>query len=284
MTTLLRALADVSRDRTTHCGGNRTGPAPAPPATPLAPDAKFTIACATATLEAAPIYVTAEGPFGPRMQYINGGVRSLANNARTRRPMPRRRCWSCCETTRRVRLLFTLAEGMYQIVAKKSAGITKLADLKGKRVVVPRSTSAHYYLVAMLRSAGLNESDVTLVTAPADMMAAAVVRGDADPSRCGSPSRRTPSGRSDLTPSSFRTTRSIASSSASIRPRRAVGSATASRARGLRPRARVSTDRLRQDPAPYLPLIRKVTNHPEDQVAPELEASRISVRRAVGPA
>jgi len=37
--------------------------------------------------------------------------------------------------------------------------------LEGKRIVVPRNTSANYYLVAMLRTAGLSESDVTLVAA-----------------------------------------------------------------------------------------------------------------------
>jgi NitT/TauT family transport system substrate-binding protein len=68
-----------------------------------------------------------------------------------------------------VRLLFTLVDGNYRIVAKRSAGINRLADLKGKRVVVPRNTSANYYLVAM-RAAGLQESDVTLVTAPATAM------------------------------------------------------------------------------------------------------------------
>ena len=54
-----------------------TAQAPAPP-TPLGADAPFTIACATATLEATPIFVAAQGPFGPRMQFINGGVRTLA--------------------------------------------------------------------------------------------------------------------------------------------------------------------------------------------------------------
>ena len=57
-----------------------------------------------------------------------------------------------------VRLLFTLVDGNYRIVAKRSAGINRLADLKGKRIVVPRNTSANYFLVAMLRTAGLQES------------------------------------------------------------------------------------------------------------------------------
>src|SRR5690349_16699241 len=63
-------------------GGRAAPPAPpqgAAPA-PLGTDARFTVAVATAVVEAAPGYMTAEGPFGTSMQYINGGVRTLTNN------------------------------------------------------------------------------------------------------------------------------------------------------------------------------------------------------------
>ena len=159
--------------------GAQQGGAAAPP-TPLAPDALFTVACATSTLEAGPIYALDDGAFGPRMQYINGGVRTLANNGAHAATNATTQMLIVLRDNPKVRLLFTLAEGLYRIVAKRSAGIRTLADLKGKRVVVPRNTSAHYYLVAMLRSAGLAESDVTIVTAPATGMAAAIMRGEAD--------------------------------------------------------------------------------------------------------
>jgi NitT/TauT family transport system substrate-binding protein len=82
----------------------------------------------------------------------------------------------------------TVSESFYRLVARRSAGINRLADLKGKRVLVPRLTSAQYYLVAMLRSAGLKEEDVTLVSLPAAQPgepvkfrnAEALARGDAD--------------------------------------------------------------------------------------------------------
>ena len=159
--------------------GAQQGGAAAPP-TPLAPDALFTVACATSTLEAGPIYALDDGAFGPRMQYINGGVRTLADNGAHAATNATTQMLIVLRDNPKVRLLFTLAEGLYRIVAKRSAGIRTLADLKGKRVVVPRNTSAHYYLVAMLRSAGLAESDVTIVTAPATGMAAAMMRGEAD--------------------------------------------------------------------------------------------------------
>jgi sulfonate transport system substrate-binding protein len=142
------------------------GGAPAGPPTPLAPDALFTVACATSTLEAGPVYATDDGPFGPRMQYINGGVRTLANNGAHAATNATTQMLIVLRDNPKVRLLFTLAEGLYRIVAKRSAGIRTLADLRGKRVVVPRNTSAHYFLVAMLRSAGVSESDVTIVSAP----------------------------------------------------------------------------------------------------------------------
>jgi NitT/TauT family transport system substrate-binding protein len=66
-----------------------------------------------------------------------------------------------------LRIIMTVSESFYRLVARRSAGINKLSDLKGKRVVVPQLSSAHYYLVTMLESAGLKEEDVTFVTLPA---------------------------------------------------------------------------------------------------------------------
>jgi NitT/TauT family transport system substrate-binding protein len=62
-----------------------------------------------------------------------------------------------------LRFIFTLAECPYRIVARRSAGITSVADLRGKRVGTQLESSAHFFLDAMLRSAGLTDADVTLV-------------------------------------------------------------------------------------------------------------------------
>jgi ABC-type nitrate/sulfonate/bicarbonate transport system substrate-binding protein len=62
-----------------------------------------------------------------------------------------------------LRVIFTVAESFYRIVARKSAGIAKVSDLKGKRITTPRNTSAHYFLVRMLATANLTEADVTIV-------------------------------------------------------------------------------------------------------------------------
>ena len=62
-----------------------------------------------------------------------------------------------------LRIIMTVTESFYRLVARRSAGIETLADLKGKRVMLPANTSANYYLVAMLRTVGLTEDDVTVV-------------------------------------------------------------------------------------------------------------------------
>jgi len=55
-----------------------------------------------------------------------------------------------------------------------------VADLKGKRVTVPRNTSAHYYLVKMLATAKLTEADITVVAIPGNQMVQALADGRLD--------------------------------------------------------------------------------------------------------
>ena len=62
-----------------------------------------------------------------------------------------------------VRVVMTVAEGHYRIVARRSAGIETLSDLAGKRVATMPDTSAHYFLVRMLGSVGLTDDAVEIV-------------------------------------------------------------------------------------------------------------------------
>ena len=62
-----------------------------------------------------------------------------------------------------LRFIFTVAECPYRIVARRSAGITGLRDLRGKRVGTQLHSSAAYFLDSMLRTVGLTEGDVTSV-------------------------------------------------------------------------------------------------------------------------
>lgn len=87
-----------------------------------------------------------------------------------------------------LRIVMTVTESFYRFVGRRSAGIETLADLEGKRVMVPRSTSANYFLVAMLATVGLTEDDVELVNIPRaddvktslDRMSDALLAGEAD--------------------------------------------------------------------------------------------------------
>src|SRR5688572_2375351 len=62
-----------------------------------------------------------------------------------------------------LRFIFTVAECPYRIVARRSAGIERLADLRGKRVGTQLDSSAAYFLDSMLRTAGLTADDVESV-------------------------------------------------------------------------------------------------------------------------
>ncbi len=113
-------------------------------------------------IELSPVVTAAEFFYPQKLPVPSGGVVSitrgdadLATNAETQLLRE-------SVTNPDLRIIMTVSESFYRLVARRSAGINKLSELKGKRVLVPRNTSAHYYPVAMLRSAGLKEEDVTL--------------------------------------------------------------------------------------------------------------------------
>jgi NitT/TauT family transport system substrate-binding protein len=62
-----------------------------------------------------------------------------------------------------LRFIFTVAECPYRIVARRSAGIERLADLRGKRVATQLESSGEFFLDAMLRTVGLTAEDVVRV-------------------------------------------------------------------------------------------------------------------------
>ena len=66
------------------------------------------------------------------------------------------------------------------LVTRKDTGITKVADLKGKRVAVTRGTDPHIFLVRALAEVGLTEKDVKLVLLQHPDGRLALERGDVD--------------------------------------------------------------------------------------------------------
>ena len=66
------------------------------------------------------------------------------------------------------------------LVTTKDSAISKVADLKGKRVAVTRGTDPHIFLVRALLDAGLSEKDITPVLLQHADGKTALIRGDVD--------------------------------------------------------------------------------------------------------
>ncbi|MFZ5689954.1 MAG: aliphatic sulfonate ABC transporter substrate-binding protein [Pseudomonadota bacterium] len=66
------------------------------------------------------------------------------------------------------------------LVAGKNSGISKIEDLKGKRVAVTRGTDPHIFLVRALHSVKLSDKDITPVLLQHADGKAALIRGDVD--------------------------------------------------------------------------------------------------------
>jgi sulfonate transport system substrate-binding protein len=66
------------------------------------------------------------------------------------------------------------------IVVPKGSSVTRLADLKGKKVVLNKGSNVHYLLVKALEKAGLKYTDVQTVYLPPADARAAFERGSVD--------------------------------------------------------------------------------------------------------
>ncbi len=66
------------------------------------------------------------------------------------------------------------------LVTTKGSSISKIADLKGKRVAVTRGTDPHIFLVRALQSVGLTEKDIVPVLLQHPDGKTALIRGDVD--------------------------------------------------------------------------------------------------------
>lgn len=130
-------------------------------------------------IELSPVVVAAESFYPQRLTVPAGGVVSITSKAADLATNAETQLLRESVANPDLRIIMTVSESFYRLVARRSAGITKLSDLKGKRVLAPRLTSAHYYLVSMLRSAGLTEEDVTMVTLPAASPAEATLTAPA---------------------------------------------------------------------------------------------------------
>jgi NitT/TauT family transport system substrate-binding protein len=132
------------------------------------------------TIESAPVFLAAEGPAGAGIVVTSGGIPVLVSGDADAATNAETQALLRSAVSPNLRIVLTVAECFYRIVARRSAGIARVSDLKGKRVGTSLNTSAQYFLAKMARLAGLAESDVTAVPVPLQDMPAALKRGDVD--------------------------------------------------------------------------------------------------------
>ncbi len=146
----------------------------------------------TTTIEIAPVLVVADrGLYPGPMTVTNGGIPNLfgvettsdlfsagtavlATNAETQ-------ALRNSVDNPDLRIILTVSEGLYRLVAKRSSGIAEIADLRGKKVGTILNTSSNYFVQAMLASAGLSIGDVEISSVfPLTNYATALTTGGLD--------------------------------------------------------------------------------------------------------
>jgi sulfonate transport system substrate-binding protein len=138
---------------------------------------KLRIGVNLTTIETVPIYLAVDGLdaelTGGAIPALTDGKVDVVTNAETQ---------AILRSTARpdIRVILSVAEYGYRILARRSAGIGNAADLSGKRIATSLNSSAHFYIVKTLRGVGLSEKDVTIVGMPPNDMPAALARGDVD--------------------------------------------------------------------------------------------------------
>jgi NitT/TauT family transport system substrate-binding protein len=133
-------------------------------------------------VEMAPVHLALEHLYGEKALFVNGGVVNLvgadakadiASNGETQN-------LRAFAQDPGIRVLMTIAQGHYPIIARRAAGISSLADLKGKRILSYTTTTAGYFLQRMLESAGLSIGDVTVVQTPLGEIGKVVANHEVD--------------------------------------------------------------------------------------------------------
>ena len=80
-----------------------------------------------------------------------------------------------------LRVILNVSQGLYRIVARKSAGIESVADLKGKAVATIPQTSSGYFFSRMLAREGLSFDDIEAKPmVPLTNMTKALADGEVD--------------------------------------------------------------------------------------------------------
>lgn len=145
--------------------------------------APLAISGSTATIEIAPVLLAARDLYPAGAVVSNGGIPNLigtgvpadiATHAETQ-------ALRYSVTHPEIRIILTVTEGHYRIIARRSAGISRIRDLKGKRIATLATTSAGYFLERMLAREGLGFADIIAVRiSPLEGIAGALMRHEVD--------------------------------------------------------------------------------------------------------
>ena len=149
------------------------------------------------TLELGPVLLAADRYYGGKVHVQQGGITSLYGQAGDLPNLAAKGTSDLATNSETqalrfsvthpgLRCILTVAEGVYRIVARRSSGIAKLADLRGKRIGTQPKTSSEYYLDDTLRTVGMTTADVKVVpyvagtARPLAMMTDHLLRGELD--------------------------------------------------------------------------------------------------------
>jgi NitT/TauT family transport system substrate-binding protein len=141
---------------------------------------KLRVGVNVTTIETVPIYLAAEGPLRDAITLTGGAIPLLTEGKVDTVTNAETQALLRSSANPEIRVILTVAEYSYRIIARRSSGIATAPDLRGKKIATQLNSSAHFYIVKTLRGAGLSEADITVVGMTAPEMPAALARGDVD--------------------------------------------------------------------------------------------------------
>jgi NitT/TauT family transport system substrate-binding protein len=113
-------------------------------ASPPAPALR--VAVNMTTVESAPVFLAAQRAAVGATALVSGGIPLLVDRTADAATNSETQILLRSIGNPELRIVMTVAECEYRLVARRSAGIRRLDDLRGKKIGTPANTSAEYYL------------------------------------------------------------------------------------------------------------------------------------------
>jgi len=132
------------------------------------------------TIESAPVFLAARDAAGVRIELEPGGIPLLLDGSVDAATNSETQALLRSVDRPDLRIVMTVSECAYRLVARRASGVMTLEDLRGKKIGTPANTSAQYYLVKALRRAGVAAADVKVVAMAVPDMANAIAKGEVD--------------------------------------------------------------------------------------------------------